>query len=212
MHHRFAFIAYIVLVQIFLIYARYRIQSINDSTPITTTHPLSSLIPKSNEESQTSDMVKNLASQFLSNDSTFKEYDLSQAKSMNNGLLFPMLMLYFLHFKMGQVQPLFFQTINGLKDFLFSPLVQVHVLGKNLERPFKNKKMEDMKAQADLMKGEQGDGDEDGDGDGEEEEQVVAEEESDGDSSDASDSEDEYDEESEQQSSEEYDEYDSDEE
>lgn len=107
---------------------------------------------------------------------------------------------------------MFFQTINGLKDFLFSPLVQVHVLGKNLERPFKNKKMEDMKAQADLMKGEQGDGDEDGDGDGEEEEQVVAEEESDGDSSDASDSEDEYDEESEQQSSEEYDEYDSDEE
>ena len=139
-----------------------------------------------------------------------REYDLSQAKSMNNGLLFPMLMLYFLHFKMGQVQPLFFQTINGLKDFLFSPLVQVHVLGKNLERPFKNKKMEDMKAQADLLKGEQGDGEEDGDG--EEEEEVVAEEESDGDSSDASDSEDEYDEESEQQSSEEYDEYDSDEE
>jgi len=140
-----------------------------------------------------------------------REYDLSQAKSMNNGLLFPMLMLYFLHFKMGQVQPLFFQTINGLKDFLFSPLVQVHVLGKNLERPFKNKKMEDMKAQADLLKGEQGD--EDGDGDGEEEEEVVAEEESDGDSSDASESEEEYDEESEEQSSdddesEEYDEYD----
>jgi len=127
-----------------------------------------------------------------------------------------MIMLWFLHFKMGQVQPLFFQTINGLKDFLFSPLLQVHLLGKNLERPFKNKKMEDMKKQQEMLKGDQDDADEDGDGEQEEEEVAVAEEESDDDSSDASESEDEYDEESEEQSSddddsEEYDEYDSDE-
>jgi Protein involved in inorganic phosphate transport len=75
---------------------------------------------------------------------------------MNSGLLFPMLMLWFLHFKMGQVQPLFFQTANGIKDFVMSPLFQVYVLGRNLERPFRNKKMEDLqKNQQQMMLGMQ---------------------------------------------------------
>ena len=94
------------------------------------------------------DMVKSIANQFLASQSTIFEYDLSQAKSMNNSLLFPMIMLWFLHFKMGQVQPLFYQTATGLKDFLFSPLFQIYVLGRNLERPFRNKRMEELQKQA----------------------------------------------------------------
>lgn len=82
------------------------------------------------------------------------EYDLSQAKSMNNALLFPMLMLWFLHFKMGQVQPIFFQTANGVKDFVFSPLFQVYGLGRNLERPFRNKRAEEMKKQQEALAGD----------------------------------------------------------
>lgn len=103
------------------------------------------------------------------------EYDLSQAKSMNSGLLFPMLMLWFLHFKLGQVQPLFFQTANGVKDFVMSPLFQVYVLGRNLERPFRNKKMEDLqKNQQQMMLGTQV-GDEN-DQDGQDGANVVGEE------------------------------------
>lgn len=92
-------------------------------------------------------MVKNIANQFLASTSTIMEYDLSQAKSMNNGLLVPMIMLWVLHFKMGQVQPLFFQTASGVKELVFSPLFQTYILGKNLERPFKNKRMEEMQKQ-----------------------------------------------------------------
>jgi len=207
---RFAFIAYAIVVQLFLIYVRYRIHSINDTTPITITNPLSSLIPKQ-AESSSSDMVKNLASQFLTNESTVKEYDLKQANSMNSGLLFPMAMLWFLHFKMGQVQPLFLQTANGVKDFIFSPLVQVHVLGKNLERPFRNKRMEDMKKQQEMMAGEDEDEDDNGDeGIVEEEEDVGVEEESEdaSESEHESETDEEYDEESDDDESEEYDEYD----
>jgi hypothetical protein len=143
---RFAFIAYVIAVQIFVLYVRYRAQANNDTTPITISNPLSSLLQQQTTQSTSSsaDMVKNIANQLLSSTSTVMEYDLSQAKSMNSGLLFPMLMLWFLHFKMGQVQPLFFQTANGVKDFVMSPLFQVYVLGRNLERPFRNKKMEDL--------------------------------------------------------------------
>ena len=84
-------------------------------------------------------MVKNLASQFLSSETTIMEYDLKQAKSMNNGLLFPMLFLWFLHFKMGQLQPLLMQTASGISNLIYSPLFQVYVMGRNLERPYKTK-------------------------------------------------------------------------
>jgi len=59
------------------------------------------------------------------------------AKKMNGGLLFPMLFLYFLHFKMKQVQPLLMQTATGFVNLAYSPLFQVYVLGRNLERPFR---------------------------------------------------------------------------
>ena len=85
-----------------------------------------------------------MADSFLSSQSTIFEYDLSQAKALTNSVLFPMVMLWFLHFKMGQVQPLFFQTANGVKDFIMNPLFQCYVLGRKLERPFRNLKMEEM--------------------------------------------------------------------
>ena len=65
------------------------------------------------------------------------EYDLKQAKNMNGGILFNMAFMWFLHFKMGQTQPLFFQTVQGLTNLVFNPLFQCYVLGRNLERPFK---------------------------------------------------------------------------
>mmetsp|Transcript_30434 Transcript_30434/g.36165 ORF Transcript_30434/g.36165 Transcript_30434/m.36165 type:complete len:498 (-) Transcript_30434:28-1521(-) len=155
---RFTFIAYVILTQLFLIYARHQAHKINDRTPISISNPLSNMIKSQLGSASKGDMIKNVANSILSSESTIMEYDLSQAKNMNNGLFFPMVMLYFLHFKMGQVQPLFYQTANGIKGLLTSPLFQVYVLGKNLERPFKNPQMEKMTGEQDTEAPELGEG------------------------------------------------------
>lgn len=142
---RFAFIAYVVLAQIFLIYTRLQAHKINDRTPITISNPLSNMLQSQIGSAVKGDMVKNMANSILSSESTVMEYDLSQAKNLNSSLLLPMVMLYFLHFKMGQVQPLFYQTVNGVKALVTSPLFQVYVLGRNLERPFRNAQTDKMK-------------------------------------------------------------------
>ena len=82
-------------------------------------------------------MVKNLASSFLTSASTVMEYDMNQAKSMQGGVIFNMAFMWFLHFKMQQVQPLLIQVATGLLQLFYHPLFQVYVLGRNLERPFK---------------------------------------------------------------------------
>jgi hypothetical protein len=57
---------------------------------------------------------------------------------MQSGLIFNMAINWFLHFKMEQVQPLLIQSITGLINMVYSPLFQVYVMGRNLERPFPN--------------------------------------------------------------------------
>ena len=158
------------------------------------------------------DMVKNLANSFLSSESTIVDYDLLQAKNMNNSLLIPMVMLWFLHFKMGQVQPLLHQAVSGVKELVVSPLFQVYILGRNLERPFKNKKLDAMQKQhEEATSGEDQSNDENGKvviSDEDEQDVVNSTEEDEAD--DSSDEEDESDDN--EYESDEYDEYDSDEE
>jgi hypothetical protein len=114
------------------------------------TNPLSGLLNKqlgggSNSGDETNptmpsggvEMVKSLASSFLSSSSTVMEYDLSQARNMQGGVLFNMAFMWFLHFKMEQIQPLLIQAATGLMNLMYSPLFQVYVMGRNLERPFK---------------------------------------------------------------------------
>lgn len=144
----FAFIGYLVVLQLFLLYVRVKAKEGNDRRPVKVDNPLTNLV-QSQLESQDS-MVKNLASSFLSSESTVLEYDLKQAKSMQSGLLFNMCFMWLLHFKMQQIQPLLIQTATGLLTMAYSPLFQVYVLGRNLERPFKNptmKRMDQLKAQ-----------------------------------------------------------------
>lgn len=81
---------------------------------------------------------------------------------MGNSLFLPMIMLWFVHFKMGQVQPLLFQLSSGILNLVYSPLFQVYVLGRNLERPFKaatnpmaEKMMEMQKQQQEQIKKQQ---------------------------------------------------------
>ena len=136
---RFAFVAYAIIMQIFVAYVRIKAKLANDRTPVTVKNAMSSLLQKQlpSGGGGTNDMVKNIASQFLQSETTAMEYDLKEAKKMGNSLLFPMIMLWFLHFKMGQVQPLLFQVSSGVLNLVYSPLFQIYVMGRNLERPFK---------------------------------------------------------------------------
>lgn len=157
---RFAFLAYVISVQIFLLYVTLRAKSVDDRTPVKISSPFASLLPPGLVGGGGNFVVKAIADQVLSTSTTVLEYDLKMAKKMNGGLLFPMLFLYFLHFKMKQVQPLLMQTATGFVNLVYSPLFQVYVLGRNLERPFRppvttNPMMEALKQQ---MAGGEGDG------------------------------------------------------
>ena len=109
----------------------------NDRTPVVVENPLSSVLQSQLEDSANG-IVKNLASSFLSSQISVMEYDLRQANTMQGTLIFTMAITWLLHFKMEMVQPLVTQIISGFLNLCCSPLFQVYVLGRNLERPFKS--------------------------------------------------------------------------
>merc|ERR1740130_1120650 len=80
----------------------------------------------------------NLASSFLKKESTVRDYDIRRTTVMQGSMLFNMVMMWFLHFKMQQVQPLFVSIVNGFMQLAYNPLFQVYIMGRNLERPFKS--------------------------------------------------------------------------
>lgn len=134
---RICFLSCMVLTQTFLACVRIRAYQMNDTTTINQqeVNPLlSALLPSS-----TPDIAKQLASKMLASSTpqSIMDYDISQAKVFNNRLFFPTAFLFFLHFKMGQVQPLLCQSASGILNLIYSPLWQAYVLGRNLERPFK---------------------------------------------------------------------------
>lgn len=132
---RAAFVGYIIAVQLFLLYVRTRVKQINNRTKITISNPLASLV-EGMQQNNPNAMVKSLTSQILTQQTTIYEYDLQQIKSMQSSLLMPMVFIYFLHFRMKQMQPLLMQTVTGVTNLVYSPLWQVYVMGRNLERPF----------------------------------------------------------------------------
>lgn len=132
---RFLFVAQLVLQQIFIFYVRIMAKKNNDRTPVSVKNPLSDMLQKQMGGQQ--EMVKNLASSFLSSETTIMEYDMKQASSMQGGILFNLAFMWFLHFKLEKVQPLLMQIVTGTMQLIYNPLFQVYVLGRNLERPFK---------------------------------------------------------------------------
>ncbi len=179
----------------------------NDRTPVQVQNPLSSMLSSQLEKQQAggSDMVKNLASNFLKTDSTVAEYDMGQATNMQGGILFNMVFMWILHFKMNQVQPLLVTSVNGFLQLVYNPLFQVYVLGRNLERPFKSPEVfKDPRAQegteetttedetTDAATKESDEEDEEDDDD-EEEEEENGDDDDDDDDEDAADDDDEED-------------------
>jgi len=155
---RISYISYIVILQLFLAYARIKAKAANDRTTITVNNPMSSALQGQMEGltgggGAGAGVMKMLASSLLSSATSVLEYDLKEVKNMQRGLLFNMAFQWFLHFKMKQVQPLLIQTGSGLLNLYYSPLFQVYVLGKRLERPFKVNtntmaQLQEMQAQA----------------------------------------------------------------
>ena len=176
-----------------MLYVRIKARANKDRTPIEVTSPLSSVLQSQlgGDDGGSTGMVKNLASSFLSSTSTVMEYDLKQAKSMQSGLVFNMAFMWFLHFKLEQVQPLFIQAITGIVNMVYSPLFQIYVLGRNLERPFKNPRLNGLESTAEEESVDEDDesieqaadesDDEEEDEDAESEEESVEGEESDDD-------------------------------
>lgn len=196
---RIAFLAYIIVVQLFLLYVRLQAKSMNDRTPVMISSPLASLLPAAvtgGGGAGANSMVKTLADQVLSTQTTILEYDLKQAKQMNGSLLFPMIFNYFLHFKMKQVQPLIMQTATGMVNLVYSPLFQVYVLGRNLERPFKqpvNPMMDALQQQQEQEQNGEAEEDESAGVDDVEVEEVGSDDDDEGENDDDNDGDDEYD-------------------
>ena len=136
---RVVYILYLVCLQLFLLFVRIKAKEANDRTPVNVSNPLSAVLQNQLDglAGGAGSMMKTLASSLLSSTTTVLEYDLKEANSMQRGLLFNMAFLWFLHFKMKQVQPVMLQTASGFLNIFYSPLFQVYVLGRNLERPFK---------------------------------------------------------------------------
>lgn len=191
---RFLFVVYLAVQQAFIFYIRIMAKRNNDRTPVHVQNPLTSMLSSQLEKAPAgaNDMVKNLASSFLKTESTIMEYDMGQAKNMQGGILFNMALMWFLHFKMQQVQPLLVTTINGLLQLAYNPLFQVYILGRNLERPFKSPEVfKDPRAQEESADTETTTEDGaiaavTGDSEGDEAATVVEEESSDGEDEDSS--------------------------
>ncbi|KAL7523785.1 hypothetical protein ACHAWF_000665, partial [Thalassiosira exigua] len=185
---RFAYVGYLLTVQMFLLYVRLRAKVVDDRTPVVVRNPLAALVQSGvgglaggggDAAGGVGGMggnfvVKALADQVLSSRTTAVEYDLQEAKKMNSALLFPMAFMYFLHFKMRQIQPLMMQTATGVLNLVYSPLFQVYVLGRKLERPFRPQ----ASPMAEALRGQmEGTGEADGEGAEEGEDDVVVVEE-----------------------------------
>mmetsp|Transcript_53344 Transcript_53344/g.129699 ORF Transcript_53344/g.129699 Transcript_53344/m.129699 type:complete len:275 (+) Transcript_53344:2467-3291(+) len=137
---RFFFILHLILQQLFIVYVHIRAKMNNDRTSIETTNPVSALLQQGQLDAMggQAEMVKNLASTFLKSQTTVMEYDRKQASQMQGKIITEMIFMWFLHFKLGQIQPILLSVVNGLIQLFYNPLFQVYVMRMNLERPFKS--------------------------------------------------------------------------
>jgi len=134
---RFAFIAFLICQQLFFLFVRCKAKSLNNMSSLNLSNPLSAFFERALDGKEGNDVMRQIASSFLASKSTVVAYDLNQVKSMQSGTILGLLFMWLLHFRLGQVQPLLIQTITGTLTLLSSPLFQVYILGRNLERPYK---------------------------------------------------------------------------
>lgn len=137
---RFSFIGYIIFVNLFTLYVKFVAKRIDDSSVITLENPMMKLVKSQLNNAVSSDLASSLLTNSFTSGTkiTIRDYDVQQANTLFYGLLPNLIIMWIIHFKFKQVQPLFLTTASGLLTLIQSPLFQVYIFGKNLERPFKS--------------------------------------------------------------------------
>ena len=137
---RFTFIGYIIFVNLFTLYVKFVAKRIDDSSVITMENPMMKLVKSQLNNAVSSDLASSLLTNSFTSGTkiTIRDYDVQQANTLFYGLLPNLIIMWIIHFKFKQVQPLFLTTASGVLTLIQNPLFQVYVLGKKLERPFKS--------------------------------------------------------------------------
>ncbi|CAG8481505.1 9990_t:CDS:2 [Diversispora eburnea] len=77
-------------------------------------------------------------------ETTIRDYDLDKNKEVLNQTFTSLALIMFLHFYLGLNQPLLAQSILPLKNIYQQQIVQIHLLGKEVKRPFKTVSLFDL--------------------------------------------------------------------
>ncbi|KAI7904709.1 inorganic phosphate transporter Pho88 [Cokeromyces recurvatus] len=109
-------------------YLIYKIKQKNDQTILKYVEPAS----QNWDGTEISDQLINI---------TVKDYDVNEVNKSIKQSAIGILMIAFLHFKMGYIQPLLVQSILGFKTFLLTKEARIHIWGSpasgDLRRPFR---------------------------------------------------------------------------
>ena len=183
---RMMYVAYLALHQLILNYVESRIEILDDESPLTIPgNPMLAQLAKQQSQGG-GEVAQALVEKLASKETTVKAYDLDMVLKGRRSQVGSLCVTAYLHLKKGMVQPLVANVIMGLVALLRDPLVRVHVLGEDVERPFAPpqpawlKAMQAQQAEAAAKAAEEGAGDgeeESEEGEGDEEEDEDAEEE-----------------------------------
>ncbi|KAG7090732.1 hypothetical protein E1B28_009822 [Marasmius oreades] len=72
---------------------------------------------------------------------TVRDYDLAEVSKLLRSAYMGIAMMAFLHGYLHYTQPLFVQSLTGLKGIYDAKPVAIHLLGKDIKRPFKTDSM-----------------------------------------------------------------------
>ena len=182
---RLMYVAYLALHQLILNYVESRIEILDDESPLTIPgNPMLAQLAKQQSQGG-GEVAQALVEKLASKETTVKAYDLDMVLKGRRSQVGSLCVTAYLHLKKGMVQPLVANVVMGLVALLRDPLVRVHVLGEDVERPFAPpqpawlKAMQAQQAEAAARAAEEGaaDGEESESEEGDDDEEEDAEEE-----------------------------------
>lgn len=112
----------------FVLYVRLVAKRTGDTSTVDSINPaMDILMSQIHLDGNAQEMAKRLTSSFLSSQMSVMEYDLKQASDLQGGVIVNMILMWFLHFRLGKIQPLLMQVLMGFLQIVYSPLFQVYV-------------------------------------------------------------------------------------
>ena len=133
---RMLYVAYLALHQLILNYVESRIEILDDESALTIPgNPMLAQLAKQQSQGG-GEVAQALVEKLASKETTVKAYDLDMVLKGRRSQVGSLCVTAYLHLKKGMVQPLVANVVMGLVALLRDPLVRVHVLGEDVERPF----------------------------------------------------------------------------